>query len=208
MSADEALDALGRLLAGPAAQGIVARIDWTLYKPLFELRRSRPFLSLVGTTSRPVGVGKAPAAPPEAARGLAKDYAERPEAERQKLLLAFVQGAVAAVLGAGDDAIPPDLDLLELGMDSLMAVELRRRVEAGVGKPLPSNLVFNYPSASALATFLVGLLEIPTPGCIQIRQVQPQAPQREPLPALPSDPRSETIGPDRRYTLSYSQKAL
>jgi non-ribosomal peptide synthetase component F/acyl carrier protein len=208
MSADEALDALGRLLAGPAAQGIVARIDWTLYKPLFELRRSRPFLSLVGTTSRPVEVGKASGAPPEAARGLAKDFAERPETERQELLMAFVQGAVAAVLGAEDDAIPHDLDLLELGMDSLMAVELRRRVEAGVGKPLPSNLVFNYPSVSALAAFLVGLLEIPTPGRIQMRQVQPQAPQREPLPPLPSDPRSETTGPDRRYILSYSQKAL
>ena len=146
MSADAALDALGRLLAGPAAQGIVARIDWTLYKPLLELRRSRPFLSLVGAPARPVGVGKALAAPPAAARGLAEDFAERPAAERQKLLLAFVEGAVAAVLGAEDGTISADLDLLELGMDSLMAVELRRRIEAGVGKPLPSNLLFNYPT--------------------------------------------------------------
>jgi amino acid adenylation domain-containing protein len=214
MSADAALDALGRLLAGPAAQGIVARIDWTLYKPLLELRRSRPFLSLVGAPARPVGVGKALAAPPAAARGLAEDFAERPAAERQKLLLAFVEGAVAAVLGAEDGTIPADLDLLELGMDSLMAVELRRRIEAGVGKPLPSNLLFNHPRVSALATFLSFLLEIPapggieTPGGIQMRQLQPQAPQREPSPPLPADPQSATIGPDRAHRLSYSQKAL
>jgi amino acid adenylation domain-containing protein len=206
MSADDALDALGRLLAGPAAQGIVARIDWTLCKPLFESRRSRPFLSLVGTTSRALRVGKAPS--PEAASGLAENFAERPEAERRKLLLGVVQGAAAAVLGAEDDTISPDLDLLDLGMDSLMAVEIRRRVEAGVGKPLPSNLLFKYPSVSALATFLVGLLEVRVPGGIQMRQASPQAPQRQSLPSAPPDPRPERIAPDRTYRMSYSQKAL
>ena len=204
MSADVALDALGRLLAGLAAQGIVARMDWNLYKPLFESRRSRPFLSLVGTTSRPVGLTKV-----SAARGLIENFAERSEAERQKLLVAFVRGAAAAVLSAEEDAIPPDVDLLELGMDSLMAVELRRRVEAGVGKPLPSNLVFNYPSVSALATFVSGLFEIPTPpGSVRMPKEQQLELPRDQSPPLPADLALEAIRPDRLYVLSYSQKAL
>ena len=56
MSAEEALDALGRLLIGSAPQGIVARIDWSRYKPLFEVRRARPFLSYLGVVSPAVAV--------------------------------------------------------------------------------------------------------------------------------------------------------
>ena len=203
MSGGEALDALGRLIAAPAAQGVVARIDWTLYKPLFEIRKSRPFLSLVGASPRPVGVTKSPAA-----NGLIENIAKRPEAERRTLLLAFVRGAAAAVLSVEEETIPPDMDLLELGMDSLMAVELRRRIESGVGERLPSNLIFNYPSVSALVTFLAGLLEIPTsPAGVQTPQEQQQTPQREQSPP-PAHPASETIRTDRLYPLSYSQKAL
>jgi hypothetical protein len=39
-------------------------------------------------------------------------------------------------------------------MDSLMAVELKRRLERGAGKPMPSTLTFNYPNVGALARFL------------------------------------------------------
>jgi amino acid adenylation domain-containing protein len=204
MSSDEALDALGRLLAGPVAQGIVGRIDWTLYKPLFELRKSRPFLSLVGATPQPAGVTGVPAA-----GGAVGDFAEQPPAERQKLLLAFVRGAAATVLSAEEDAVPPDVDLLELGMDSLMAVDLRRRLEAGVGKPLPSNLVFNHPSVSALATFLAGLFEIPTPPSgVQTPSERQQPAQKEQSSPPSDDPALETIAPDGLCALSYSQKAL
>ena len=44
--------------------------------------------------------------------------------------------------------------LLELGMDSLMSVELRKRLESGVGRALPSTLTFNYPNVAALAGYI------------------------------------------------------
>jgi hypothetical protein len=43
-------------------------------------------------------------------------------------------------------------------MDSLMSVELRRRLERGIGQSLPSTLTFNYPNIAALATFIEGVL--------------------------------------------------
>ncbi|HYJ96498.1 MAG TPA: phosphopantetheine-binding protein, partial [Burkholderiaceae bacterium] len=52
------------------------------------------------------------------------------------------------------DAIALATGLFDLGMDSLMAVELKRRLERGIGKPLPSTLTFNYPNVGALAAFL------------------------------------------------------
>ncbi len=40
-------------------------------------------------------------------------------------------------------------------MDSLMAVELRRRLEAGLGKPLSAGLAFDYPTIDRLARYLL-----------------------------------------------------
>ena len=78
-----------------------------------------------------------------------------PAAARRDVLIDFVQAQAAAVLALPDhDAIALNTGLFDLGMDSLMAVELKRRLERGVGKPLPSTLTFNYPNVGALAAFL------------------------------------------------------
>jgi len=66
-----------------------------------------------------------------------------------------VRGEVAKVL-----RLPPgrtielNRGLFDLGMDSLMSVELKSRLEASLGRPLPSTLTFNYPNVGALADYL------------------------------------------------------
>jgi acyl transferase domain-containing protein/SAM-dependent methyltransferase/acyl carrier protein len=153
MPADLALRALTQLLAGTEAQSIVARIDWDVLRPLHEARRPRPLLSQVGrasSNSRAVGTqaAKAPLSLVKRLEQLA------PEARRDQLL-DFVRGEVAAVLGLdGVDSLPLERGLFEMGMDSLMSVELGRRLERGVGRSLPSTLTFNYPNVAALAEFL------------------------------------------------------
>jgi hypothetical protein len=49
----------------------------------------------------------------------------------------------------------------ELGLDSLMAVQLRRRLARLTGVALPSTVTFNHPTATALAQYLLGLLALP-----------------------------------------------
>jgi acyl carrier protein len=82
------------------------------------------------------------------------------------MLIDFVSAEVGAVLKMPPDEPPSqDVGLFDLGMDSLMSVELKRRLERGFGAQLPSTLAFNYPNIRALASFLLArvLKETPVP---------------------------------------------
>ncbi|WP_438021146.1 SDR family NAD(P)-dependent oxidoreductase [Sorangium sp. So ce315] len=77
-----------------------------------------------------------------------------PEAEREGTLLDLIRGEAAIVLGGTLEAMDPDRPLQELGLDSLMAVELRGRLAAAAGLRLPATLLFNHPTPAALARLL------------------------------------------------------
>jgi malonyl CoA-acyl carrier protein transacylase/SAM-dependent methyltransferase len=81
--------------------------------------------------------------------------------ERHELLVAYVRRAVAHVLRLGDPGrIEREQPLLDVGFDSLMAVELRNVLRAGLGlaRKLSPTLAFDYPNVNAMATYLDGLL--------------------------------------------------
>ena len=79
------------------------------------------------------------------------------------MLVKRIREDVAAMLGlAGASSIAPDRPLKELGLDSLMAVELRNRLSTLVGAPLPSTLAFDYPTPKAIAELLLAKLNLST----------------------------------------------
>ncbi|HJV97058.1 MAG TPA: SDR family NAD(P)-dependent oxidoreductase, partial [Albitalea sp.] len=173
MAAADGLAALGRLLSGSAPQAVVAKIDWSVLKPLHEARRARPFLAqLDAAPAAPRHVEAAAAAEP----GLFDRIAAAPQAMRQEMLIEFVSHEVAAVLGLdASQPVPVDKGLFDLGMDSLMSVELKRRLERGAGQTLPSTLTFNYPNVGALAAFLETRLAATAAAAVPVQPATPAA---------------------------------
>ncbi|MEU1554991.1 SDR family NAD(P)-dependent oxidoreductase [Streptomyces scabiei] len=88
---------------------------------------------------------------------LAERLAGMSTGERQAFLLALVRGEAAVVLGFRDPAsVEAQRPFQEMGFDSLTAVQLRNRLGTVSGVRLPATVVFDHPTPTALAAFLLG----------------------------------------------------
>ncbi|MEM9156305.1 MAG: acyl carrier protein, partial [Cyanobacteria bacterium P01_F01_bin.33] len=88
-------------------------------------------------------------------RAIWQELDAAPASERHDLLVDHLQSEVVQVLQLPESQLPdPHLGFFEMGMDSLMAVELKNRLEVGLDRSLPSTLTFESPTIDALATYL------------------------------------------------------
>jgi NAD(P)-dependent dehydrogenase (short-subunit alcohol dehydrogenase family)/acyl carrier protein len=147
-----ALEALERLMVSGAATKTVACVDWDRFKAIHETRTLQPFLEHVGHREN-AGAETAPEKPSALLASLA---GASPQA-RQASLMTHVQREVCDILGLDLNAsLDPARGFAQMGLDSLMAIDLRNRLQKVLGRSLPSPVVFNYPNVRALATYLAG----------------------------------------------------
>jgi polyketide synthase 12 len=115
---------------------------------------------MVRGAARPRAAAAAAAAPTSGS-SLEQRLAALPEAERDRALLDLVRTEIVSVLDLGrPESLGPDRPLKDLGLDSLVAVELRNRLQSVTGLRLPSTLLFDYPTPGALASMLRKELKI------------------------------------------------
>jgi acyl transferase domain-containing protein/acyl carrier protein len=101
------------------------------------------------------GLVRTPARRPRGRGSFAARLAAIPQEQRPAFALELVRSHVAAVLGHSSGAdVEPDRAFLDLGFDSLAAVELRNRLGTATGLRLPPTLAFDFPSPAALAAHL------------------------------------------------------
>ncbi|MFI2472345.1 type I polyketide synthase [Nocardia xishanensis] len=104
-----------------------------------------------------------------------------PEGQRAEVVLDLVREHAAAVLGHGSaEDISPDERFDALGFDSLGGVEFRNRLSKATGVQLSSTLVFDHPTAAAVATLLHSKIEGTESGS-RTRRVSRRARVDEPI---------------------------
>ncbi|MFJ3950462.1 SDR family NAD(P)-dependent oxidoreductase [Streptomyces libani] len=127
------------------------------------IRRSGPTVAplLREVAGRPAKRTAAPARGPGAGAGAsaAQALAALAPEERHAQVLDLVRTEIAAVLGhSSAGRVDADRAFEDLGLDSLAALELRNALGHRTGLRLPATLVFDHPTPSAVATYLIAEL--------------------------------------------------
>ncbi|WP_019546342.1 type I polyketide synthase [Streptomyces sulphureus] len=150
MDPDLALDALWDAVGDGAPTVLVADVEWDAFAA--RAAAFRPSTQLAELTAAAAG-------PRARTPTLDRDLPGLPPAERHARVRGVVREHVAVTLGHGSGwRLDSELSFRSLGFDSLMAVELRNRLDAATGLKLPSTLVFDHPTPEALVAHLLSAL--------------------------------------------------
>ncbi|MGK5638497.1 type I polyketide synthase [Streptomyces sp. URMC 126] len=160
MNQDQAVEALAHVLDTGEGSVTVAAVDWARFAPPFTLRRPSPLIEGLPEVRQALDGGDADAnADADAGSSLRRELAGLSRAEQRRTLISLIQAKAAAVL---DYPSPEDVEVTrafsDLGFDSLTSVELRNRLSAGTGLKLPATLLFDAPTPTAAAEFLLAEL--------------------------------------------------
>jgi NAD(P)-dependent dehydrogenase (short-subunit alcohol dehydrogenase family)/acyl carrier protein len=126
-----ALEVMDRLLRETATQVVALPVNWSKYHEFYGVGSEPPLLSDLANEEA--------ASPSQTVHSGEKRSAilDAGPAERAQLLQSYVTEQVARVLGLSPSQLDLQQPLTNLGLDSLMAVELKNRISADLGVNVP-----------------------------------------------------------------------
>jgi acyl carrier protein len=169
LTSAQGTDALGRLLGDLSPQIAVLPLNLRQWRQLYPRFAQMPFFAELIEAGELEDIG----GPLDS--GLRQQLTEADAKGRQALLEQHVREQIATVLRLQPDRVGVRTPLHTLGMDSLMALELRNRLEDKLGVRLPATLMWQHPTVAALADHLVGLLGLPASAAAADAMQAPQA---------------------------------
>ncbi|MEH2155515.1 SDR family NAD(P)-dependent oxidoreductase [Nostoc sp.] len=142
MSSDTALKYLSQLILANVSQGAIIDIDWSIFNQSFNIKQ--PFFTEVIISKENSKNAKLL----EELKSLAVD-------ERATTLSQGIEQVLREVTGLSTTStIPQQTSFLDLGLNSLIVLEFKNRLESNLGCTLPSSVIFDYPNITSLATYL------------------------------------------------------
>lgn len=147
LGADEALAGLADILAGPSGLHTLANFDWSALSRLLPSSGSSRFALLNQSLGEAVQASDI-----QDIRAL---IAGRSPGEITELVRGLVVQEVAQILSVGAERIEPHRSLHDLGMDSLMAVELALGLEQRFGIQLPVMMLNDAPTVDKVSARII-----------------------------------------------------
>jgi NADPH:quinone reductase-like Zn-dependent oxidoreductase/aryl carrier-like protein len=150
-SPHEALTLLARFLqVNPVHAGIM-RVDWRAWKSNAAQRALSPrFIEMIPESNE-----SSESSDKQSGAALRAALREATPAERREMIEGLLRKQVARVLGMSPSKLDVEKPLTDLGLDSLMAVELRNWVEGDLQLSLPTVELLRGPSVLQLAEIML-----------------------------------------------------
>jgi NAD(P)-dependent dehydrogenase (short-subunit alcohol dehydrogenase family)/acyl carrier protein len=154
-----ALAALDRMFEKNApAQAVAMSVDWTVLARSLNGQPPPPLIAdLLMEKAKPSAAKSARDSGP---RLSVQELFAAPVARRHALLLEYVQKNLAAVMALDAPELDPEESLSNLGLDSLMALELQHSLEESFGAKLPIELLMGMPTLNGFVTRLLDTLVV------------------------------------------------
>ena len=148
----QALEILGRLIGQGATQVAAVPVDWARYREFYPAGAESPLFSQLAPAHDHQASRTAPAG------GKRSVLLAASSAERRQLLQTHLAELVARVLGLATAQLDVRQPLSNLGLDSLMAVELKNRIAVDLGVNVPMVTFLSGPSVEQAAAQLADLV--------------------------------------------------
>ncbi len=158
LAPEQALAALDRLFEKSGSpQAVAMSLDWALLARSLNGNTPPPLIGdLLKEKAKPAAGKTARQSGPHFS---AQELLAAPAARRHALLLDFVQRSLAAVMSLEAPEFDPEESLSNLGLDSLMGLELRHSLEDSLGVRLPIELLMAMPTLNEFITRLLDIVE-------------------------------------------------
>lgn len=156
---EHGLDIFEQLLSEKSISQIgVSPVDWAKYFSAFP-NNNVPFFENFSQS-----VESSAAASQDDGVSFRLQLAEALETERRDMLLVHVTDIVSSVFGFdGNNSADHNASLFDIGLDSLMALEIKNRLASSLELTLPTTLLFEHASISDLTLFLADELQLASP---------------------------------------------